>query len=89
MKIRTRLAVLIAFALLIPSCAMFKTVGRSVNDAARYACEAAFGEQQQELGLSKDDIKKLCKEHERIAPFIDAILSAQRESAAGMTAGDD
>lgn len=70
-------------------CATIKPFARDVNDAARIACEVAFGEERHELGLSRADVKKLCQEHDRIAPFIDAIFSARQEVAAGVEGGGD
>lgn len=76
-------------ALVALGCATVKPFARDVNDAARIACEVAFGEQRHDLGLSRADVKKLCQEHERIAPFIDAIFSARQEAvAAGAVGGD-
>jgi len=60
-----------------------RTVVRSVNDAARAACEAAFGEHPEDLpqGVTIEDI---CKAHEDVYPFVKAIVGAKQEVLDGM-----
>lgn len=87
----TKIGILLTTVLLAAAaagCASFKPFARDVNDAARIACEVSFGEERHELGLSRADVKKLCQEHDRIAPYIDAIFSARREAAAVEVGGD-
>ena len=69
--------------LLLTGCAMFKSVARTANDVARDAC-AVFGAQNPEaLGMSVEDF---CAIQRNVDPFLDAILSAQKLSAAKLSA---
>jgi hypothetical protein len=66
-------------ALLLPSCAGWKPVVRSVNDIAKDLCVAHFGAKSK---LSLEDVaKQFCETREDIEPWTDAILSAKREAA--------
>lgn len=66
------------------SCAAFKPVARTVNDAARIACKAAFGQEDLPQGVS---VRDFCDAHENLQPFIDQILAAKQGIKAGM--GDE
>jgi hypothetical protein len=52
-----------------------KDTARTVNDAARIACEVAFGAEELPQGLTIED---LCEAQEDLQPFIDAILGAKQ-----------
>jgi hypothetical protein len=61
-----------------------KDATRTVNDAAKIACEAAFGEDLPQ-GLSLEDV---CTAREDLEPFIDAILGAKRTVGAQHAGGE-
>jgi len=60
-----------------------RVIAKSVNEAARAACESAFGEEPPPDGIT---VEEICQEHERLKPFIDAILGARQEVADGLEA---
>lgn len=55
-----------------------KAVARTLNDAATIACHTALGEEAEKQGLKVED---LCAAKEVLQPFLDAILSAQKQAA--------
>jgi hypothetical protein len=66
---------LLAAAALVAACTPAERgAARTVNDVARVACEAAFGEELPQ-GLTVED---LCRAQEDLQPFIDAILGARQ-----------
>lgn len=70
---------LLALTILLVGCTpaeiqQTKDTARTVNDAARIACEAAFGEDLPQ-GLTVED---LCRAREDIDPFVRAILGAKQ-----------
>jgi hypothetical protein len=67
-------------ALIFAGCAAFKQTARTINDAARIACEVAFGEELPQ-GVS---VKDFCAVHENLHPFVDQILAAKAGVKAGM-----
>ena len=69
--------------LLVTGCAMFKSVARTANDVARDACEVFGAKNEQALGMSVEDF---CAIQRNVDPFLDAILSAQKLSAAKLSA---
>ncbi len=78
--------VLVSMCLVVAACTPqeakdVRSVAKTVNDAARIACEVAFGERPPPAGLS---IKEICATHQQLAPFIDAILAARQEVGVGL-----
>lgn len=75
-----RLFCLIALTTILAGCSpaeiqTTKNTVKTVNDAARLACETAFGEELPQ-GLTVED---LCRAQEDIQPFVDAILGAKAQ----------
>ncbi len=73
--------IIVLLALLLGGCADVKPIARTINDAARVACDAAFGKQPPPQEVS---VEEVCEHHERLQPFIDGILAARREVGAGI-----
>ena len=71
---------------LTTSCAMFRSVARTANDVAREACEIFGAKQPETLGMSVEDF---CAIQRNVDPFLDAILSAQKLSAAKLSAAKE
>jgi hypothetical protein len=59
----------------LAGCAQAKPIARTVNDAARIACEVAFGEEALPQGVTLED---LCAAQEDLQPFIRNILAAKQ-----------
>ena len=76
----TRTAIL---AILLCGCAAFKSIARTANDVARDACMVFGAKNEQALGMSVEDF---CAIQRNVDPFLDAILSAQKLSAAKLSA---
>lgn len=81
-----KLLLVTALALFVSACTpaeitTARQTAKTVNDAARIACETAFGESGQELpqGITVED---LCEAQEDLQPFIDAILGAKAKVGA-------
>ena len=72
--------------LLVTGCAMFKSVARTANDVARDACEVFGAKNPEALGMSVEDF---CAIQRNVDPFLDAILSAQKLSAAKLSAAKE
>lgn len=77
-----KLIIVSTAAIVLSSCSpahmqTAKTVAKTVNDAARIACEVAFGEEELPQGLT---VKDVCDTHEDLQPFIDSILAAKAEA---------
>ena len=70
--------------LLVTGCAAFRSAARTANDVAREACEIFGAKNEQALGMSVEDF---CAIERNVAPFLDALLSAQKLSAAKLSAG--
>lgn len=66
---------LLTVVTVLAACAEAKPILRTVDDAARVACEAAFGTEQLPQGLT---VKDLCEAHADLEPFIKSILSAKQ-----------
>lgn len=77
MKLKFILIACVAFATVpaATSCAEVKPIARTVNDAARIACETAFGEEELPQGVTPE---QLCDAHENLQPFIRSILAAKQ-----------
>lgn len=71
----------VLFGFLAPACAAFRPTARTVNDAARFACETMLGAEAQQQGISVQD---LCAVQEVLDPFIRQILAAQASARAGL-----
>lgn len=72
---------LIVFGLTPTSCTPGqKQVARTVVDVARTACELFAVEQAQKQGVSSEQlVRQLCTTESDLRPWIDHLLSAQRE----------
>lgn len=70
--------------LLVTGCAAFKSIARTANDVARDACMVFGAKNPEALGMSVEDF---CAIQRNVDPFLDAILSAQKLSAAKLSAG--
>lgn len=81
---------IVTVALVALACSSTKPVARTINDAARIACETAFGEEELPQGVT---VEQLCEAHEDLQPFIRQILAAKKAvgAAHGMNApaGED
>lgn len=58
----------------VVACSATKPVARTLNDAARVACEVAFGEEELPQGMTPE---QMCDAHEDLQPFIRQILAAK------------
>jgi hypothetical protein len=80
-----KLVLVVATLLCVGACSAAQTQTiRTVNDAAKIACEAAFGEDLPQ-GLSLEDV---CTAREDLEPFIKAILGAKRTVGARIAGGE-
>lgn len=86
---------------LVPSCATFKHVVRTIDDVASDACQlfalqnpdefAQLVEQvapakAQEVRYGGFNVREICAVHEVLKPFIDSQLELQQRTAAGIRA---
>jgi hypothetical protein len=73
----------IALVAILTSCANWKPAARTANDLAADLCALTVSELQ---GISVEDaLKTACDTHEKVKPFLDELLAAQK--AAGAKAG--
>lgn len=78
-----KLIALVALLPLLASCSNWKPAARTASDLARDLCAVTFSEAQ---GLSFEDaMRTACDTHEKVKPFLDELLAAQK--AAGAKAG--
>lgn len=78
MKIVSRIIGTLTLSLIIlgTGCALFKGALRTANDLATVMCEIFAEEHEEELaGMSP---KAWCGVHDHLAPFLDAVLSAEQ-----------
>lgn len=80
MKSRLGIIALVTCLSVVACTTQGKVIAKTVNEAARVACEAAFGKEQLPAGIT---LEELCKDQERLQPFIDAILGARNTVAEG------
>lgn len=74
-----RLAIACLALLMLPSCASWKPVVRTISDIAKDLCIEHFGAK---TGLSPADVaKKFCETRDDIEPWTDALLAAKRDAA--------
>lgn len=62
-------------------CAFFKPAARTVNDAAKIACETMLSRDAELQGIS---VEELCAAREVLDPFVRQLLAAQAGARAGM-----
>jgi hypothetical protein len=65
---------------LVASCSNWKPVARTANDLSRDMCSLFFAEAQ---SLSFEDAARTaCDTHEKVKPFLDELLAAQKLAGA-------
>jgi len=89
------------FFTLLPGCATFKHVARTVNDVASAACQLFAVQNPDEFAMLVEqvspvnaarvqyagfDVKEVCAIHEVLRPFIDSQLELQHRTAVGIRA---
>lgn len=80
--------ILMSVVCVVAACASVKPVARTINDAARIACETAFGDDGAELPQGMTP-KEACSYHEVLKPFLDSILAAKAAAASNLKTNDE
>lgn len=70
----------LALALVLPGCSVFKSTTRGISDAAAIVCETVAVDMtaKQRAELSP---REWCQIHENVKPYLDDLLRAQRAGA--------